>query len=123
MFCDLGTILPLYRSGHVNIIAVATLDHLALLPGVPTIDESGVKGFDSTTFYSLMAPPGTPVGLRNKLNKAIVAAMQTPDAQAKLKGIFVEASTLDPAAMGEYLKAQVKQWGDVIRAANISVDQ
>jgi tripartite-type tricarboxylate transporter receptor subunit TctC len=122
MFCDLGTILPLYQGGKVNIIAVSTLSRLALLPAVPTIDESGVKGFSSTTFFSLMAPPKTPSDIRVKLNKAIVAAMQTPEVQAKLKAIFVEASTLDTAAMGDFVKAEAKLWGDVIRAANITVE-
>ena len=122
MFCDLGTILPLYEGGKVNIIAVSTLNRLSLLPAVPTIDESGVKGFSSTTFFSLMAPPKTYLDIRAKLNKAIVAAMQTPEVQAKLKAIFVEASPLDTVAMGEYVKAEAKLWGDVIRAANITVE-
>jgi len=122
MFCDLGTILPLYQGGKVNIIAVSTLNRLSLLPTVPTIDESGIKGFSSTTFFSLMAPPKTPSDIRAKLNKAIVAAMQMPEVQAKLKAIFVEPSTLDTVAMGDFVKAEAKLWGDVIRAANISVE-
>jgi tripartite-type tricarboxylate transporter receptor subunit TctC len=101
MFCDLGTILPLHQGGRV----------------------SGVKGFNSSTFFSLMAPPRTPAEIRTKLNKAIVAAMQTPEAQAKLKTIFVEASKLDTKEMGEFIKAEAKLWGDVIRAANITVEQ
>ena len=93
MFCDLGTILPLHQVGKVRIIAVASLARLSQIPAIPTIDESGVKGFSSSTFFSLMAPPKTPPEIRAKLNKAIVAAMQTPEVQAKLKLIFVEAST------------------------------
>jgi tripartite-type tricarboxylate transporter receptor subunit TctC len=123
MFCDLGTILPLHQGGRVRIIAAATLDRLSQIPAVPTIDESGVKGFSSTTFYALMAPPKTSLGVRDKLNKAIVAAMQTPDAQAKLKTIFVGASTLGVSEMGEFIKAQATLWGNVIRAANITVEQ
>ncbi len=123
MFCDLGTILPLHLGGRVRIIAVATLEHLPQLPGVPTIDESGIKEFSSTTFFSLMAPPKTPAGIRAKLNQAIVAAMQTPEAQAKLKTIYVGASKLDTRQMGEFVKGEAKLWGDVIRAAKITVEQ
>ncbi|MGE3993843.1 Bug family tripartite tricarboxylate transporter substrate binding protein [Pseudorhodoplanes sp.] len=123
MFSDLGTILPLHRGGRVRIIAVATLKRLPQLPDVPTIDASGVKGFSSTTFFSLMAPPKTPSEIRAKLNKAIVAAMQTPEVEAKLKSIFVESSNLDTMAMGEFIKSEAKLWGDVIRAANIKVEQ
>jgi tripartite-type tricarboxylate transporter receptor subunit TctC len=123
MFCDLGTILPLHQGGKVRIIAAATLQRLAQLPEIPTIDESGVQGFSSTTFFSLMAPPKTPLPIRVKLNKAIVAAMQNPDVQARLKSIFVESSNLDVQQMGEFVKAEAKLWGDVIRAANITVEQ
>lgn len=124
MFCDLGTILPLYQGNRVRIIATATLKRLALLPDVPTIDESGpLPGFNSTTFFSLMAPPKTPPEIRTKLNKAIVAAMQTPEVGAKLKLIFVESSNLDIAAMDEFIKSEAKLWGGVIRAAKITVAQ
>jgi tripartite-type tricarboxylate transporter receptor subunit TctC len=123
MFCDLGTILPLHQSGNVAIIATATLKRLAQLPTTPTVDESGVKAFNSTTFFSLMAPPRTPMEARTKLNSAIVAAMATPEVQAKLKAIFVESSNLGVGEMGEFVKAEAKLWGDVIRAANITVEQ
>ena len=58
MFCDLGTILQLHRANRVRIIAAATPKRIALLPDIPTIDESALPGFISTTFFSLMAPPG-----------------------------------------------------------------
>jgi tripartite-type tricarboxylate transporter receptor subunit TctC len=123
MFCDLGTILSLHQGGQVRIIAVATTDRLPELPDVPTLDESAVKGFRSTTFYALMAPPKTPVEIRTKLNTAIVAAMQAPEAQVKLKSIFVGTSPLDATQMGDFIKAEAKLWGDVIRAAHITVEQ
>jgi tripartite-type tricarboxylate transporter receptor subunit TctC len=123
MFCDLGTVLPLHQGGRVRIIAVATLDRLSQIPEVPTIDASGVPGFSSTTFYALMAPPKTPFDVRDKLNKAIVAAMQSPEAQPKLDTIFVRASPLDINATGDFIKSQAKLWGDVIRAAGITVEQ
>jgi tripartite-type tricarboxylate transporter receptor subunit TctC len=122
MFCDLGTILPLHQGRRVRIIGVATLEHLPQIPDVPTIDASGVKDFSSTTFYALMAPPKTPLDVRAKLNKAIVAAMQSPEAQQKLDTIFVRASPLDVHATGDFIKAQAKLWAGVIRAANITVE-
>jgi tripartite-type tricarboxylate transporter receptor subunit TctC len=123
MFCDLGTLMPLYRSGNISIIAVATQTRVALLPGIPTVDDNGVKGFTSATFYSLMAPPKTPAAIRNKLNGAIVAAMQEPETQAKLRAIFVDPNTLDTAAMGKFIEEQAELWGRVIRSTGISIDQ
>jgi tripartite-type tricarboxylate transporter receptor subunit TctC len=123
MFCDLGTVMPLYRSGNIPIIAVATQSRVALLPGISTVEESGVKGFISTTFYSLMAPPKTPAAIRNKLNRSIVAAMAEPEMQAKLKAIFVEPSTFDTAAMGKFIDEQASLWGGVVRSAGISIEE
>jgi tripartite-type tricarboxylate transporter receptor subunit TctC len=123
MFCDLGTILPLHQGGRVRIIAVATLERLSQIPEVPTIDESGVKGFSSTTFYALMAPPKTPFEIGDKLNKAIVTTMRSAGAQAKLRTIFVDPSPLDVRDTGDFIKAQAKLWGDVIRAAHITIEQ
>jgi tripartite-type tricarboxylate transporter receptor subunit TctC len=115
MFSDLGGILPLYLDRKVRIIAAAGLKRVPELPDVPTIDESGVKGFSSSTFYSLMAPPKTPAAIRDKLNKAIVAGMQKPDVHAKLKSTYVDTSKLDIHQMGDFIKGEAKQWQDVIR--------
>jgi tripartite-type tricarboxylate transporter receptor subunit TctC len=70
-----------------------------------------------------MAPPKTPVAIRAKLNKAIVAALQSPELQAKLQSIYVDSSDLDTNQMGDFIKSQAKMWGEVIRAANITVAQ
>jgi tripartite-type tricarboxylate transporter receptor subunit TctC len=123
MFCDLGTILPLHRADRVRIIAAATSKRIAQLPDTPTIDESALPGFNSTTFFALMAPPKTPRDVREKLNKAIVAAMKTPEVQEKLRSIFVESSDLDVDAMGAFIKSEAKLWGGVIRTAKITVEQ
>ena len=122
MFCDLGTILPLYQAGKVRLIAAAGLKRIPQLPDIPTIDEQGVKDFNSSTFFSLMAPPKTPAAIRDKLNKAIVAAMQTPEVQAKLQSIYVDSSNFDTKQMGDFIKSEAKLWGDVIRSAKISVE-
>jgi tripartite-type tricarboxylate transporter receptor subunit TctC len=123
MFCDVGTAMPLYQSGNIRIIAVAAPQRVALLPDVPTVDESGVKGFTAATFYALMAPPQTPAAVRNKLNRAIVTAMAEPDTQTKLKAIFVEPSTLDTVAMGKFIAEQLALWTGVIRTAGITIQE
>jgi tripartite-type tricarboxylate transporter receptor subunit TctC len=123
MFCDLGTILPLHRANRVRIIAAATAKRIDLLPDIPTIDEGALPGFNSTTFFALMAPPATPRAIREKLNKAIVAAMRTPEVEEKLKTIFVGASDLDVDAMDRFIKSEAKLWGGVIRSAKITVEQ
>lgn len=75
----------MHQTGKATIIAVASGARLPHLPAVPTIDEAGVKGFNSTTFFSLMAPPKTPIEIRTKLNAAIVAGMAVLATQTKLE--------------------------------------
>ena len=70
-----------------------------------------------------MAPPGTPLAIREKLNTAIVAAMRTPAVVERLQSIFVEPGDLDVAAMDRFIKAEAKLWGGVIRDAKISIEQ
>jgi tripartite-type tricarboxylate transporter receptor subunit TctC len=122
MFCDLGTILPLHQGGKLRIIASAARNPVPQLPNVPTVEQSAVKDFNSTTFYALTAPPRTSAAIRDKLNKAIVAAMQTADAQAKLKSIHVQSSSLDVDAVGAFIRSEARLWGGVIRDAKITVE-
>ena len=123
MFCDIGTILPLHRAGQVRIIATATAKPLRLLPELPSINESALPSFVSTTFFSLMAPPKTSLAIRDKFNKEMIEGMRTPEVLDKLTSIYVEPSDLGIKEMGQFIQSEAKLWGDVIRAAKISVDQ
>jgi tripartite-type tricarboxylate transporter receptor subunit TctC len=123
MFCDLGTILPLHRADRVRIIATSTAKRITLLPDIPSIDESALPGFNSTTFYALMAPPGTPRAIREKLNQAIVAAMRTPQIEERLKSIFVNGGDMNLETIDRYIRTEAELWGGVIRTAKITVEQ
>jgi len=123
MFCDLGTILPLHRADRVRIIATSTAKRITLLPNIPSIHESALPGFNSTTFYALMAPPGTPRAIREKLNQAIVAAMRTPQIEERLKSIFVNGGDMNLETIDRYIRTEAELWGGVIRTAKITVEQ
>ena len=123
MFCDLGTILsaaprrpgPDHRGGDAKADCAAARDpdHRRERPARLHLDD--VLLADGAA--------GTPLEIREKLNKAIVAAMRTPEVEEKLKSIFVEASDLDVEAMDQFIKSEAKLWGGVIRAAKITVEQ
>ena len=123
MFCDLGTILPLAQAGRVRIIGTATLDRLAQIPDVPTIDAGGVKGFSSTTFYALMAPPKTPRRFATNSTRRSWTPWRHRPRRPSSKPSLWKAARSRTAEMGEYIKDQAKLWSDVIRSANITVEQ
>ena len=123
MFCDLGTILPLHRPTASASSPPPPPNASRSFPTSQPSTRTPLTGFNSATFFALMAPPNTPRAIRDKLNKAIVAGMGTAEVQAKYKSIYIETSDLDAGAVADYIKAEAKLWGGVIRAAKITVEQ
>jgi tripartite-type tricarboxylate transporter receptor subunit TctC len=122
MFVDLGSVLPLHQGGRVRILAVGSGERVAGFPDFPTVSEGGVPGFQSSTWFVFAAPPGTPAPIVAKLNRAIVDGLATPEAQAKYRTMHVEASKAAPAEVAEFVKSETQLWGDVIRAAGITLE-
>ena len=80
----LGATLPLLEAGKLRAIAVTGLKRAAVLPKVPTLNEEGLKGYERTTWWNVVAPSGTPKDVMSKLNAAIVKAIGTPEYKAAL---------------------------------------
>ena len=78
MFDTLATSLPLHRSGAIRILAVASPQRIAAMPDVPTIAESGYPGYRSITWFGMVAPPGTPDGLADKINRDVADVLHKP---------------------------------------------
>jgi tripartite-type tricarboxylate transporter receptor subunit TctC len=107
-------------SGKVRYLAVATPKRLATLPDVPTVAEY-VPGFASSAWFGVLAPKGTPDDIINKLNKAIVEAVAQPEVRRILEEKMVEPRSSTPLELENIIKEEIKQWGPVIRKANITM--
>ena len=117
MFSSVPTALPHIRSGRLRALAVTRLAHSKILPELPTVDESGLRGFDISLWQGIVAPLGTPREIVLKLNQQIVANLKT----AALKGQFA-AQGLDavgntPEQFGAYIKQEADKWARVIKAS------
>ena len=112
-------VLPLAQAGKLRALAVASLKRSALAPDLPTIAESGVPGFEITSWYGLAAPTGTPNAVIARLNAEIGKAMQSPDvvAQFRLQGYEPLLST--PDEMSARIKTEIAIWTRIIRDAGI----
>ena len=110
---------PHIQSGKLRPIAVSSSRRLESLPDVPTIAEAGQKGFDMGSWQAVFAPAGTPKPIVDRLHAEIMKIVATPEVQARLKSFGMTPSTMAPAELGDYQKAEVVKWAKVIKAAGI----
>jgi len=115
-----GSLLQTVRSGQLRALAVTTLKRFPTAPELPTIAESGVPGFDVSSWYALFVPAKTPPEIIAKLNAATVTALSEPAVMARFEplGVVVESST--PEGLGALLQSEIDKWGPIIKAAGIS---
>jgi tripartite-type tricarboxylate transporter receptor subunit TctC len=122
MFDTVLIVGPHIQSGKLRPIAVSSSKRLESLPDVPTIAEAGQKGFDVGSWQAVFAPAGTPKPIVDRLHTEIMKIVATPEVQARLKGFGMVPSSMSPAELGEYQKAEVAKWARVIKAAGIKAD-
>ena len=113
------------RSGKIKGYAVTTKERLAVLPDLPTLDESGLDGFEMTVWHGLYAPAGTPLEIIQTLSAALRAAVQDPKVKerfADLGTVPVPPEQATPAAMDALLAAEIVKWRPIIAAAGVYAD-
>jgi tripartite-type tricarboxylate transporter receptor subunit TctC len=120
MFDNLGVSLPLVEAGKLKLLAVASPKRLASLPNVPTIAET-LPGFEAVAWYGVVAPPGTPRGVIDKVNADVNEALAQPDVQERLKPLSAEVYGGSVQRTADYLHQEVERWGGVIKAADIKL--
>ena len=122
MFENLPTILPHVRSGKLRMLAVGTKTRSALVPEYPTVAESGVPGYESSTAFGVLAPAGTPAAIVARLNREIVGALRSAELREKLSGLGLEAVGGTPQAYAAHLKDELAKYGRIVKAAGIKAD-
>jgi tripartite-type tricarboxylate transporter receptor subunit TctC len=122
MFLDLPSAQPHLKGGKIKIIATATPTPVATLPGVPTIGDSGVAGFEAWAWQGFVVPAGTPPDIIAKLRDAYIKAVNDPGVRQKLVEAGVEPLQSTPQEMTDYMKSEIAKWGQVIRAGNITLE-
>ncbi|MCS4294891.1 tripartite-type tricarboxylate transporter receptor subunit TctC [Comamonas sp. BIGb0152] len=122
MFDTALVVGPHIQAGKLRPIAVTSSKRLESLPDVPTIAEAGEKGFDMGSWQAVFAPAGTPKAVVDRLHAEIMKIVATPEVQTRLKAFGMQPSTMTPAELAEFQKAEVAKWAQVIQAAGIKVD-
>jgi tripartite-type tricarboxylate transporter receptor subunit TctC len=119
IFMELASAIKLHQSGKAHILAVATNKRISTLPDIPTLDEAGVKGFESGTWNAIVAPPKTPPAIVAKLSKAVNEVLQSPQAQDHFNKINLHAAGGTPAEAAAFIKKETVTWGGVIKDAHV----
>jgi tripartite-type tricarboxylate transporter receptor subunit TctC len=114
--------MPHVKSGKLRAVAVTTRERSSSLPEVPTVNESGLKGYESVAWYGLLAPAGTPAPVIERLHAEVVRSTQTPEVRENLlrQGTDIVAST--PARFAQVIREDIATWTRVVKAAGIKAD-
>lgn len=113
---------PHIKSGRVRALAVTGAHRSPALPDIPTMIESGVKGYESNTWYGLLAPKATPRAIVTKLNKEVVSIINLPEVKSHLLAEGAEPVGDTPEEFGAIIKSDIAKWGKVIRAAGLRAE-
>jgi tripartite-type tricarboxylate transporter receptor subunit TctC len=122
MFDAVTTMTEHIKAGKVKAIATSGLKRSSVLPDVPTVNESGVPGYEATIWLGLMAPKGTPTAIVNRLNEAVSRIVSQPELQQNWAKQGATPMVMSPQAFDQYVQQDIRKWAKVIHAANIKVD-
>ena len=122
MFPGLAAAVPHIRSGRVRPLAVTGLARHPLFKELPTLDESGFKGFDAQQWYGVVGPAGMPPAVVALLNDSLKTALTAPELSQKLSVEAVEPHPMSPSQFGEFMRADIARWTKLAHERHIQLD-
>lgn len=114
--------LPMVQAGKLRALAVTSAKRSALLPEVPTVNESGVPGYDITSWYGVFTSPNVPEPIISRLYTEIAAAYKAPDVVKRLSSLGAEVATQPPAEFGRFVRDEIKKWAPVVKASGAKAE-
>jgi tripartite-type tricarboxylate transporter receptor subunit TctC len=123
MFDNLPSSLPHIKAGKLKAFAVTSRERSAALPDVPTVEEAaGLKGFDATSWFGLLAPAGTPPDIVNRIQQEVAKSLGTPAIKEKMLAQGAIPSGNTPAEFARHIDAEHKKWAQVVKVSGAKVD-
>jgi tripartite-type tricarboxylate transporter receptor subunit TctC len=122
VFATAASAVPQIKNGRIKGLAVTTLKRSALMPELPTMNESGMPGYDANNWYGVLVPANTPRAIINVLNRETVKVINMPEVKSILFSQGLDAAPTTPEAFGAYIKAERSKWAKVIKAAGIKAE-
>ena len=122
MFDNLASALPQIKAGRTRALAVTTIARASTMPELPTIDETGLKGFDLSTWFGVFAPAGVPPANLGALHREITRALDSADVRNRLNALGAQPSPNTPDAFAAFIAAEHAKYAKVIKASGARVD-
>ncbi|MEW6673055.1 MAG: tripartite tricarboxylate transporter substrate binding protein [Thermodesulfobacteriota bacterium] len=114
--------IPHFKSGKLIALGTGGSKRSSILPDVPTIAEAGVPGYESSNWWGILAPAGTPQPIINRLNKEIAVILDQDETKKMFEQQGADAESMSPGEFESYIKTETEKWGKVVKAANIKVE-
>ena len=122
MVAQIPSSRQLHMSGKVRALALSGAKRSAALPDVPTMIESGLPGFEATSWYCVVAPAGTPKAIIDRLNAEIVKALNTPEMRQRLADDGAEVESSTPAELARFVHAEIAKWAKAVKDSGARID-
>ena len=122
MFDQLSASIGYIRDGRLKALAIASARRSSALPNVPTLDESGLRGYEASTFIGVLAPAGTPKAVVAKLNTAMLKVMATPAVLQRLRDLGTDPGSSSPEEFRGTIRDELNKWRDVAQRAGLKFD-
>jgi tripartite-type tricarboxylate transporter receptor subunit TctC len=122
IFDNMPSALPLVQSGELRAIAVTSAQRSPAAPQIPTLSESGLPGFEATSWFALFAPAGLPRDVQMKINAETVRVLSMPDVKEKLATLGLEPNPGTPEQLGAFMQGELTKWAKVVKASGAKAD-
>ena len=121
-FNTAATVLPQVQSGKLKAIAISTRERFPPMPNLPTVDEGGVKGFDGSSWQSVVMPANTPKDIVGKVYQELAVMLKSPDVREKFLAQGAMASGMPPDQFTAFARMEMEKWAKVAKSSNIRLD-
>lgn len=122
MFLQYAIAKPYVAAGQLRILATPSGERSPAMPNVPTISESGLKGFDVQPWFGVVAPAGTPAAVIGRLNAELTKIMHMPDVKDKLSSLGAVPTVSTPQQFASFIDSEIQRWAEVVKFSGAKVE-